>query len=64
MTQSKLATAGSAVILMLALAGCSPEQEEESSLDNLNRNQQEYQNTATEPAGPREATPPSHLSND
>jgi len=63
MTRSILATIGTAAILMLALAGCSPEQEE-SSLDNLNRNQQEYQNTATEPAGPREATPPSHLSND
>ena len=64
MIRSNLATAGTAAILMLALVGCSPEQEKESSLDNLNRNQQEYQNTATEPAGPREATPPGNLSNE
>lgn len=58
----KVSTAASAAILMLALVGCSPE-EEESAMDNLDRNQQEYQNTATEPAGPREATPPSNLTN-
>lgn len=60
--RNKLVATG-AGLLLLALAGCSPEQEE-SSMDNLNRNQQEYQNTATEPAGPREATPPGNLSNE
>jgi hypothetical protein len=58
----KLVAAGAGVLL-LALAGCSPEQEE-SALDNLNRNQQEYQNTATDPAGPRELSPPSNLANE
>ncbi|MBE7374394.1 hypothetical protein [Pseudomonas lopnurensis] len=47
----------------LALLGCSPE-EEESALDNNSRNQQEYQNTATDPAGPRELSPPSNMSNE
>ncbi len=40
------------VLLALSLTGCSPE--EESALDNNSRNQQEHQNTATDPAGPRE----------
>ncbi|EXF46772.1 hypothetical protein BAY1663_00716 [Pseudomonas sp. BAY1663] len=47
----------------LALLGCSPE-EEESALDNNSRNQQEYQNTATDPAGPRELSPPSNTPNE
>lgn len=62
--KSHIATAASAAILLLGLAGCSPEQEEESALDNLDRNQQEYQNTATDPAGPRELSPPSNLANE
>lgn len=51
------------VLLTLALAGCSPD-EEESALDNNSRNQQEYQNTATDPAGPRELSPPSNMANE
>ncbi|AHY41237.1 hypothetical protein CXK93_01450 [Stutzerimonas decontaminans] len=47
----------------LALVGCSPD-EEESALDNNTRNQQEYQNTATDPAGPREISPPSNRTNE
>ena len=48
---------------VLALAGCSPD-EEESALDNNTRNQQEYQNTATDPAGPRQISPPSNRTNE
>lgn len=51
------------VLAALALIGCSPEQEE-SALDNNTRNQQEYQNTATDPAGPRELSPPSNRTNE
>ncbi|MCQ4264778.1 hypothetical protein CXK91_15330 [Stutzerimonas stutzeri] len=47
----------------LALGGCSPD-EEESALDNNTRNQQEYQNTATDPAGPRQISPPSNMANE
>ncbi len=47
----------------LALVGCSPD-DEESALDNNSRNQQEYQNTATDPAGPREISPPSNRANE
>ena len=47
----------------LALVGCSPD-DEESALDNNSRNQQEYQNTATVPAGPREISPPSNRTNE
>jgi hypothetical protein len=47
----------------LAIAGCSPD-EEESALDNNTRNQQEYQNTATDPAGPREISPPCNRTNE
>ena len=47
----------------LALVGCSPD-DEESALDNNSRNQQEYQNTATDPAGPREISPPSNQANE
>ncbi|AWM60179.1 hypothetical protein C6Y58_12040 [Stutzerimonas stutzeri] len=46
-----------------AIAGCSPD-EEESALDNNTRNQQEYQNTATDPAGPRQISPPSNRTNE
>jgi len=38
--------------------------DEESALDNNSRNQQEYQNTATDPAGPREISPPSNQANE
>lgn len=51
-----------ALPLSLLLAACSPE--EESAMDNNSQNQQEYQNTATDPAGPREASPPSNLANE
>ncbi|MGE4404988.1 hypothetical protein [Pseudomonas sp.] len=51
------------VLATLALSGCSPE-EEESALDNNSRNQQEYQNTATDPTGPRELSPPSNTPNE
>ena len=51
------------ILAALALLGCSPEQEE-SALDNNSRNQQEYQNTATDPAGPRELSPPSNRTNE
>lgn len=64
MIRLKVSTAAGVAMLVLALAGCSPEQEEESALDNLDRNQQEYQNTATDPAGPRETSPPSNLANE
>lgn len=47
----------------LALVGCSPD-DEESALDNNSRNQQEYQNTATDPACPREISPPSNRTNE
>jgi len=50
------------ILLAVALVGCSPE--EESALDNNSRNQQEYQNTATDPAGPRELSPPSNRANE
>lgn len=50
------------VLLALWLTGCSPE--EESALDNNSRNQQEHQNTATDPAGPRELSPPSNMANE
>lgn len=63
MRRFNVVTAASTAFLMLALAGCSPE-EEESAMDNLDRNQQEYQNTATDPAGPRESSPPSNLANE
>lgn len=56
---------GIALALPLAalLTACSPD-DEPSAMDNLDENQQEYQNTATDPAGPREASPPSNLSNE
>ena len=52
-----------ALPVALLLAACSPE-DEPSALDNNNRNQQEYQNTATDPAGPRELSPPSNMANE
>ncbi|WP_278413326.1 hypothetical protein [Stutzerimonas kunmingensis] len=57
----KFAFAGA--LTALALAGCSPD-DEESALDNNSRSQQEYQNTATDPAGPREISPPSNQANE
>ena len=59
--KSRHAMAG--VLAVLALSGCSPD-EEKSALDNNTRNQQEYQNTATDPAGPREISPPSNRTNE
>ncbi|QGZ28751.1 hypothetical protein [Stutzerimonas stutzeri] len=57
-------TAVAAVLpLSLMLAACSPD-DEPSAMDNNSENQQEYQNTATDPAGPRESSPPSNLSNE
>ncbi|MCJ0971965.1 hypothetical protein MST27_01100 [Pseudomonas sp. PS1] len=49
--------------LALLLGACSPD-DERSAMENNERNQQEYQNTATDPAGPREVSPPSNLSNE
>jgi len=40
----------------LALAGC--EDREPGSLENVEQNPQEYHNTATDPQGPREISPP------
>lgn len=51
------------VLTALALTGCSPD-DEESAMDNHSRNQQEFQNTATDPAGPREISPPSNRTNE
>lgn len=48
----------------VALAGCSPDADEPSAMDNVQDNPQEYHNTATEPAGPRELSPPSNLPNE
>lgn len=53
-----------ALPVSLLLAACSPEEEEPSALDNNSRNQQGYQNTATEPAGPRQISPPSNMANE
>ncbi|MBA1273592.1 hypothetical protein [Stutzerimonas azotifigens] len=50
--------------LGLLLVGCSPDEEEQSSMDNHDNNQQEFQNTATDPAGPRETSPPSDMANE
>lgn len=61
--KSKYINIAAALPLSLFLAGCSPD-DEPSSMDNVSENQQEYQNTATDPAGPREASPPSNLSNE
>lgn len=55
------ALAGS--LAALTLLGCSPD-DERSAYDNNIRNQQEYQNTATDPAGPREISPPSNRTNE
>ncbi|NKQ09477.1 hypothetical protein [Pseudomonas sp. SST3] len=61
MTSKRIAIAA-ALPLSLVLAACSPE--EPSAMDNVSENQQEYQNTATDPAGPREVSPPSNMSNE
>jgi uncharacterized protein YpmS len=60
---SKLIAMTAALPLAIALVGCSPD-DEPSALRNNERNQQEFQNTATDPAGPREISPPSNLSNE
>lgn len=60
---SKCIAIAAALPLVLALAACSPN-DEPSAMDNVSENQQEYQNTATDPAGPREVSPPSNLSNE
>ncbi|WP_019339831.1 hypothetical protein [Stutzerimonas stutzeri] len=60
---SRLIAMTAALPLALTLVGCSPD-EEPSALRNNERNQQEYQNTATDPAGPRELSPPSNLANE
>lgn len=59
----RLIAMAAAVPLALSLIGCSPE-DEPSAMDNHDRNQQEFQNTATDPAGPRELSPPSNLANE
>jgi hypothetical protein len=60
--KSRLIAMTAALPLALTLAGCSPD-DEPSALRNVERNQQEYQNTATDPAGPREISPPSNMTN-
>jgi hypothetical protein len=47
-----------------AIAAALPPEDEPSALDNNSRNQQEHQNTAAEPAGPRETTPPGDMANE
>jgi len=61
--KSKFITLVVAAPVSLLLVACSPD-DEPSALDNVSENQQEYQNTATDPAGPREVSPPSNLSNE
>ncbi|MFI8742024.1 hypothetical protein [Stutzerimonas zhaodongensis] len=61
--KSRLIAMTAALPLALTLVGCSPD-EEPSALRNNERNQQEFQNTATDPAGPRELSPPSNLANE
>jgi len=61
--KSHLLVVAAALPVSLLLMACSPE-EEPSALDNNSRNQQEYQNTATDPAGPREISPPSNMANE
>lgn len=61
--KSKFITLAAAVPVSLLLAACSPD-DEPSALDNTSENQQEYQNTATDPAGPREVSPPSNMANE
>lgn len=60
--KARLFAMTAALPLVLTLVGCSPD-EEPSALRNNERNQQEYQNTATDPAGPREISPPSNMTN-
>ncbi|HCJ28592.1 MAG TPA: hypothetical protein DHV63_04725 [Pseudomonas sp.] len=61
--KSTCITVAAALPLSLMLVACSPD-DEPSAMDNNSENQQEYQNTATDPAGPREVSPPSNLSNE
>ncbi|KJH79439.1 hypothetical protein MCB86_13280 [Pseudomonas sp. KSR10] len=61
--KSKCIVVAAVLPLSLMLAACSPD-DEPSAMDNNSDNQQEYQNTATDPAGPREVSPPSNLSNE
>lgn len=61
--KSKHLAVAAALPVALMLSACSPD-DEPSAMDNNSENQQEYQNTATDPAGPREASPPSNLSNE
>jgi len=61
--KSHLLVVAAVLPVSLLLMACSPE-EEPSALDNNSRNQQEYQNTATDPAGPREISPPSNMANE
>lgn len=61
---NRLYAAALALPVAAALAACSPEDDEPSAMRNVERNQQEFQNTATDPAGPRELSPPSNLSNE
>lgn len=53
-----------ALPVSLLLAACSAEDEEPSALDNNSRNQQEHQNTATDPTGPRQLSTPSTKANE
>ncbi|GAB6388496.1 hypothetical protein [Stutzerimonas marianensis] len=62
--KTRLYVAVLALPVAAVLAACSQEDDEPSALRNVERNQQEFQNTATDPAGPRETTPPSNLSNE
>lgn len=61
--KSHLWVIAAALPLSVMLMACSPE-DEPSALDNNSRNQQEHQNTAAEPAGPRETTPPGDMANE
>jgi len=61
--KSKLLVIAAALPLSLLLVACSPD-EEPSAMDNNTRNQQQFQNTAADPAGPREISPPSNRANE
>lgn len=49
--------------LTLALAGCGRE-EEESAMDNVTENPQQYYDTTAEPAGPRDHHSPASQPNE
>ncbi|MBA1276539.1 MULTISPECIES: hypothetical protein [Pseudomonadaceae] len=61
--KTKYIAVAAALPVALMLSACSPD-EEPSAMDNTSENQQEYQNTATDPAGPREISPPSNMANE